>query len=488
MLFHTPTFLFGFLPLALGGFYLASRWGNGQTGLRLLILASVGFYGWARPADIALLGGSVLGNHGLARQISRHAREGKQILASRWLMGGITANLLLLGWFKYSSFLLHTLVPGATWAGVSLPLGVSFFTFQQIMFLVETRQNPARMAPLIGHAGFVTFFPHLIAGPIVQPREIIPQFLRPSFGRITTEDLERGLMIFLLGLIKKLVLADMFGGFADIGFRAAEEGLPITFFEAWYAALAYALQIYFDFSGYSDMAIGLARMFGIRFPANFDSPYKAKSITDFWRRWHITLGRFLRDYIYIPLGGSRCSTLRRNCNLLATMLLGGLWHGAGWNFVLWGGLHGLCLIVHAHWKRFARPLPGILANPLTLFVVVVAWIPFRADSFEATLGMLGGMAGLNGVALPRMIVQAIPLLGMIADPVPLLPYLGSARTLSFPEVSGCLLLGWVIVLALPHVHELTERGKSWALTAGFAFSIQALFFAPDVAPFLYFRF
>jgi D-alanyl-lipoteichoic acid acyltransferase DltB (MBOAT superfamily) len=295
-------------------------------------------------------------------------------------------------------------------------------------------------------------------------------------------------MIFLLGLSKKLVLADMFGGFADTGFHAAAEGLPVSFFEAWYAALAYALQIYFDFSGYSDMAVGLARMFGIHFPANFDSPYKAGSITEFWRRWHVTLGRFLRDYIYIPLGGGRCGILRRNCNLMATMLLGGLWHGAGWNFVLWGGLHGMCLIAHAHWKRFARPLPKVLANPLTLLMVVVAWIPFRADSFAATLNMLRGLTGLNGVALPRMIVQAIPVLGKLVDPVPLLPYLGSARTLSFPEVSGCLLLGWVIVLALPHVHQLTERGRSWALIAGFAFSIQALFFAPDVAPFLYFRF
>ena len=289
----------------------------------------------------------------------------------------------------------------------------------------------------------------------------------------------------MLGLAKKLVLADTFASFADTGFNAAATGAHLTLFEAWYAVLAYSLQIYFDFSGYSDMAIGLARMLNVRFPLNFASPYQSRNIAEFWRRWHITLGTFLREYVYFPLGGSRCSAVRHSANLLGTMLLCGLWHGAAWRFVVWGGLHGLYLITHAHCRV---TLPRVLAQALTLLAVVVAWVPFRAPTGAAARNMLGGMAGLHGVALPQMIVHALPVLGLVATPVEVLPYLGDARTLSFPQVSACLLLGWAIVLLLPHVHALSERARTWALTSSFAFSVQAMFFAPHVAPFLYFRF
>jgi hypothetical protein len=236
------------------------------------------------------------------------------------------------------------------------------------------------------------------------------------------------------------------------------------------------------------MAIGLARMANVRFPLNFNSPYKARDIAEFWRRWHITLSRFLRDYLYIPLGGNRHGEARRLGNLMLTMLLGGLWHGAAWTFVAWGGLHGVYLIVHQLWRRLGWKLPAPLAQALTLLAVVVAWVPFRADGMAATLGMLRGMAGLNGFALPQMIVGAWAPLAAVARPVPVLLSLGEARTLSLPAVSACLLLGWMIVLTLPHVHELSERARGWALTAGFAFTVQALFFAPYAAPFLYFRF
>jgi D-alanyl-lipoteichoic acid acyltransferase DltB (MBOAT superfamily) len=291
-----------------------------------------------------------------------------------------------------------------------------------------------------------------------------------------------------LGLGKKLVLADMFGGFADIGFEAASHGASLTFFEAWYATLSYALQIYFDFSGYSDMAIGLARMLNIRFPRNFDSPYQATDIADFWRRWHITLGAFLRDYLYIPLGGNRVGKLRQTGNLMATMLFAGLWHGAAWNFIVWGGLHGAFLVIHTQFRRRFRPLPVLIGRALTLLAVVVAWVPFRAASLASTISVLRGMAGLHGATLPRMIVSAVPPLANVAEPVSVMPFLGDARTLSFPEVSACLLLGWLIVLTLPNVHDMTGRARHWALTASFALSIQAVFFAPHIAPFLYFQF
>jgi alginate O-acetyltransferase complex protein AlgI len=342
--------------------------------------------------------------------------------------------------------------------------------------------------PFLTYATFVTFFPHLIAGPIVRPSEIIPQLAARDLGRPRLENFADGVLIFLLGLGKKLVLADMFGGFANVGFDAAARGANLTFFEAWYATLSYALQIYFDFSGYSDMAIGLARMMNIRFPLNFDSPYQATNIAEFWRRWHITLGGFLRDYLYIPLGGNRTGPIRETRNLLATMLLCGLWHGAAWNFVIWGGLHGLLIVIHKQYRRVFPPLPAPLAQALTLFVVILAWVPFRAASVSSTMSVLRAMAGLNGIDLPRMIVSALPGLASIANPVSVLPYLGDARTLSFPELSACLLLGWLIVLTLPNIHRMTRRTQHWSLTGSFALSMQALFFAPHVAPFLYFQF
>jgi alginate O-acetyltransferase complex protein AlgI len=353
------------------------------------------------------------------------------------------------------------------------------------MFLVESFRGDRVTDRLLPYAAFVAFFPHLIAGPIVRPREIMPQLLATDLAVPRADNIAEGLTIFLLGMAKKVVLADTFAHYSDVGFAAAAQGAQLSFVEAWYAAASYALQIYFDFSGYSDMAIGLARMLNVRFPLNFASPYKAADIADFWRRWHITLSGFLRDHVYIPLGGNRRGARRRQVNLMATMLLGGLWHGAAWNFVLWGGLHGLYLVVHGQcrWK-----LPASAGRALTLLAVVVAWVPFRATGLGATLAMLCGMAGLNGIALPQMIVHAVPPLAAIATPVPLLPYLGDARTLSFPEVTACLAVGWTIALALPSVHELSERARGWALTGGVAFTVQALFFAPHVTPFLYFQF
>jgi alginate O-acetyltransferase complex protein AlgI len=428
--------------------------------------------------------GSIGANFGLGQHLLRLARAGRRNDVRIWLTAGITGNTVLVGWFKYADFLLHIVAPHAAPLSVKLPLAISFFTFQQIMFLVDSSRPGRADAGLLTYATFVAFFPHLIAGPIVRPKDIMPQLQRRQAGPCA-ENLGAGATLFLLGLAKKLVLADTFGGFADVGFNAADAGASLSLFEAWYAVLAYSLQIYFDFSGYSDMAIGLARMLNVRFPLNFASPYQSRNIAEFWRRWHITLGAFLRDHVYIPLGGSRCGTWRHSANLLGTMLLCGLWHGAAWRFVLWGGLHGLYLVVHA---RCRVTLPRAVAQGLTLLVVIVAWVPFRATSAAAACSMLAGMIGLHGIALPSMIVQAVPGLAAITAPVAVLPYLGDARTLSFPEVSACLLLGWSIVLLLPHAHALSARGRHLALTSSFAFSVQALFFAPHVAPFLYFRF
>jgi alginate O-acetyltransferase complex protein AlgI len=486
MLFNTPEFVLGFLPVALVGFFLAGRFGGTRWALGWLVVASLFFYGWWNAKFVLLLAGSILGNYAFGQHILRLARDGCRNAARNWLIAGVAANLVLLGWFKYANFLIHDVLRLDTpELQIFLPLAISFFTFQQIMFLVESFRGDRAERGLLPYAAFVAFFPHLIAGPIVQPRAIMPQLLATDIAVPRADRIADGITIFLLGLAKKVVLADLFARYSDVGFGAAAQGATLTFIEAWYAVAAYALQIYFDFSGYSDMAIGLARMLNVRFPLNFSSPYKAASITEFWRCWHITLSGFLRDHVYIPLGGNRHGTARRDINLMATMLLGGLWHGAAWNFVLWGGLHGSYLLIQ---RWFPWRLPTLLGRMLTILAVVVAWVPFRATSVDAALAMLRGMAGLNGMALPQMIVHAFPALAAIAKPVPLLPYLADARTLSFPEVSAALLLGWLIVLAMPSVHELSERARGWALTSGFAFTVQALFFAPHVTPFLYFQF
>lgn len=481
MLFHSTAFILGFLPASLLGLWGTGRLCGGRWALRWLVAASLFFYGWWNPAHLPLLGGSILVNYAIARKMRTAARPG------RWMAAGVTLNLLALGWFKYAGFVLRIIAPDAPPPGIALPLAISFFTFQQIMFLADARRD-RHAAGLLPYAAFVTFFPHLIAGPIVRPADIIPQLLAPDLHVPRQDNIAAGTLLFLLGLAKKCILADMFGGFADTGFNAAEAGASLTLFEAWYATLSYTLQIYFDFSGYADMATGLARMIGIRFPLNFDSPYQAADISAFWRRWHITLGAFLRDYLYIPMGGNRGGPLRRSANLMATMLLAGLWHGAAWNFLAWGGLHGAFLVLHAHYRRTFAPLPRPVGQALTLLAVTVAWVPFRAVSLHGTLAMLRGLAGQGGIALPRMIVAAWPPLAAIGDPVSVMPWLGDGRTLSFPEVTACLMLGWFIVLALPNVHRMSPAARHLALTASFALSVQAVFFAPRVAPFLYFQF
>jgi D-alanyl-lipoteichoic acid acyltransferase DltB (MBOAT superfamily) len=482
MLFNSIPFTAGFLPLFLLGFFLLGRLSR-QGALPFLLLASLGFYAWWRPSMLPLLLVSIAGNFAIGRQIQIRAPPS----AKRWLTVGTGANLALLFWFKYAGLFALTL--GLADPGITLPLAISFFTFQQIMFLTECYRHPGARYGFVPYASFVAFFAHLIAGPIVRPAEIVPQFTHPRFGIVDHAALASGLTLFLLGLGKKLVLADTFAAFADPGFHAAATGAPLTLVEAWCALLAYALQIYFDFSGYSDMAIGLAGMIGIRFPLNFDAPYRAASIADFWHRWHITLGRFLRDYLYIPLGGNRHGKLRASANIMATMLLGGLWHGANWNFALWGGLHGAYLLIHRAWRGHAPfHLPRPLAHAVTLFAVVLAWVPFRADSWAATLAMARGLAGANGFALPEPVIAALPALAHLATPVPVLLYLGDARTLALPEAIACLGLGWAIVLLLPPIHRLTATARAWALTASFALTVQALVFAPRVTPFLYFRF
>jgi alginate O-acetyltransferase complex protein AlgI len=348
-----------------------------------------------------------------ARAVNRPPHTHARIQpAKAILIAGIAANLGLLGYYKYANFFVANLnaLFGSSLVleTIILPLAISFFTFQQIAYLVDAYRGETHEYSFLHYALFVVFFPQLIAGPIVHHHEILPQFARSTLYRLKAEHLAVGLTIFALGLFKKVVLADGVAIYATPVFDAAQAGTALTFFEAWGGALAYTFQLYFDFSGYSDMAIGLARMFGVRLPLNFNSPYQSTSIIDFWRRWHITLSRFLRDYLYIPLGGSRKGEARRLTNLLITMLLGGLWHGAGWTFVLWGGLHGFYLVVNHAWRQRrtrrghtqSSRLGRFFGWLLTMLAVVIAWVPFRAEGMTATQNMLGAMFGFNGIGIP----------------------------------------------------------------------------------------
>jgi D-alanyl-lipoteichoic acid acyltransferase DltB (MBOAT superfamily) len=478
MLFNSRLFVFGFLPVAIAGFLLAGRY-SGRVAARVwLVIASLFFYAWWRPEFLPLLMGSMAANHAIALRI----RGGNPKF---WLIAGLAFNLLLLGFFKYRGF--FSALAGGPQIAVVLPLGISFFTFQQVMYLADTYRRDIPNASFLDYVCFVGFFPHLIAGPIVRPKDIIPQFqaLAPLAG--ISARLSDGLEMFLLGLAKKLVLADSFAAFANPGFAAAADGGRLTLIEAWVALLSYGLQIYFDFSGYCDMAVGLAAMFGIRFPRNFNSPYQARNIQDFWRRWNITLSLFLRDYVYIPLGGSRRGEPRRILNLMTTMLLGGLWHGAALKFLVWGGLHGAYLVLHGWLGRRLR-MPAAAARGLTLLAVLLAWVPFRAPNFQTAWSFYKALFGINGIAVPALASLLLPPLPSFIAVVPVLPFLGDARTLSLPLGLALLATGWTIALAMPDLQSLSLRRRTAALIGSFAFTLQALLFAPAAIPFLYFQF
>jgi alginate O-acetyltransferase complex protein AlgI len=497
MLFSSYTFLFQFLPVTVLAFAAARRH-SPRAGILVLAGASLFFYGAWRPIYLLLLLASVGVNYGLGLRMEDPLR--------RRAIGtfGVVLNLALLCYFKYTNFILDSLntLTGAPlpFVNIILPLGISFFTFQQIAYLVDVMRGAKVERDIVSYTLFVSFFPHLIAGPLVHHAEMIPQFKRGRTGRSSVLA-ARGLAIFAAGLFKKVVIADNLAQFVSPVFAHLDAGGGVTPSWAWLATSAYTLQIYFDFSGYSDMAVGLALLFGIRLPVNFRSPYKATSIVDFWRRWHITLSRFLRDYLYIPLGGNRLGELRRYLNLLVTMLLGGLWHGAGWNFLIWGGLHGLYLCVNHLWQawRGGRPSSSVLAKgvswAITFAAVVLAWVFFRAKTLDGAWQMLSSLfgfaAGSSAYASPGILrLMDLPLL--VGEPI--LLAIGAAA----------VALALAIALGLPNVPQLfgyreyrraPERtsllrwrpNAMWALVSALALAI-SLFGMWQRLEFLYFQF
>jgi D-alanyl-lipoteichoic acid acyltransferase DltB (MBOAT superfamily) len=414
-----------------------------------------------------------------------------------FLVLGLSFNLGVLCYFKYLGFLIG-IVSGLAgrilpFDDIVLPLGISFITFQKIGYLVDSYLGKAKESSFLNYLLFVSFFPQLIAGPIVHYSEVIPQFKKADTYLFSSENLADGLVIFLLGLAKKVVLADEFGRYANAGFGSAAEGLEISFVPAWMAVLAYSLQIYFDFSGYSDMAIGLARVFSIDLPLNFNSPYKATSIIDFWRRWHITLSRFLRDYVYIPLGGNRYGPTKRYWNLLLTMVLGGLWHGAAWTFVLWGALHGTYLLINHLWRNLVPKSKSTgpevaLAQIVTLLAVMSGWVVFRSNTLASSISIYRGMIGLNGAVLSDQVLAAIPWLSNIFGRAGNVPGLSDSTVMGTMVPLVMIGFGFLIVLLVPNLYQLSNRLRYALLIPSFAFTLQRVLFASDISPFLYFQF
>jgi D-alanyl-lipoteichoic acid acyltransferase DltB (MBOAT superfamily) len=494
MLFNSYEFIFAFLPVCLLVFFLLGAQGWLRAASWWLSAASLFFYAWWNPDPsqpwspryLALILGSIVFNYTLGVRIA-HSMAAERVRAGRLaLAAGVAVNLLVLGYFKYAGFFTATanavFGTGFALAPIALPLAISFFTFTQIAYLVDAFRGVTKEYNFRGYLLFVSFFPHLIAGPIVLYRNLMPQFARRETWRWQPANFAAGLSLFAFGLFKKVVFADRLAPIAGGVFGSLGEGAAPGLASAWAGALAYALQLYFDFSGYSDMALGLARMFNVQFPLNFNSPYQARNIADFWRRWHISLSTFLRDHLYIPLGGSRCGEARRYFNLLVTMLLGGLWHGAGWTFVAWGGLHGLYLIVHQLWVKATRGLAWAAGRPavllgwlLTQLAVVVGWVFFRAETFGEALTLLHGMVGRHGLGAAVKTSDAVVIV------------FTGAVALFAPNTEAIFRLAEKTGETAPAPTALWRPTSGWALGTAAVFALAVLHLS-GVSEFLYFQF
>lgn len=456
MLFTSLEFVLLYVPVTLAVFFLLGRRSH-EWAIAWLLLVSLLFYAKWNAWDLAVLIPSVVFNFLIAQRIVRSTRRNASL---HWLWLGVAVNLLVLAYFKYLNFLV-SIIAGDLGPNIQspvlvqhLPLGISFFTFTQIAFLVDAHRREAVELNGARYGLFATYFPHLIAGPILHHKQMMPQFNDSRVFSPSAENISQGLFIFLIGLLKKVILADSFSEYSGPIFDSTRS--PEDHFGAmWVGAICYTLQLYFDFSGYSDMAIGVSLMFGIILPINFNSPYKARSIIDFWRRWHMTLSTFLRDYLYIPLGGNKNGETRRYINLFTTMALGGLWHGASWNFVIWGCLHGTYLSINHLARTCVASIPSLgmvfrlIGWPLTLVAVVVAWVFFRATSLDRAWAMLLTMSGARGVN-----ISPETLFGLyMVPPNPL-------------ELLAVLLVGGGVALFLPNTQEIVKHAGRWVGQSG----------------------
>lgn len=485
MLFNSYLFIFIFLPVTLYGYFKLGKT-NPVSAKYWLALCSLTFYTWYDYRYLILLVTSILLNYLLGQKIFAKVNAGQTRQAHSYTVAGISINLAILGFFKYADFFIsnfnHLSFSDLEPLQIVLPLAISFFTFQQIAFLVDIKRGLVTKIEPLNYVLFIVFFPQLIAGPIVHHKEIYSQFEDRTISTFNADNFFKGLFIFSIGLFKKVVIADAFSDWADTGYLHANE---LNFFSAWFTSLSYTFQLYFDFSAYADMAIGTAFMMNLRLPINFNSPYKADSIQDFWRRWHITLSHFLRDYVYIPLGGNKNSEFVTCRNIMLTFLIGGLWHGASWMFVLWGAAHGLALVLHRLWQKLQFPLPTWLAVFVTFNFVNLTWVLFRAEDLPTAKAIYLGMLGVNGVELPSFLAG-------ILQPL-------AAYNVTFggwiSAIDGDLKTPLWIVLALILLYckNSTQLAAQWRLSSRYAIVTAVLFTLSigafnKMSPFLYFNF
>ncbi|WP_294725543.1 MBOAT family protein [uncultured Fusobacterium sp.] len=409
MLFNSYEFIFLFLPITLILYFTLNRFGKNELAKGWLVIASLYFYSYFNRTYLILIIVSILINYGIGKKLSDNKTD--IIVRKLLLIVGVVFNLGALGYFKYYDFFvsnINTLFgTDIKLLHIMLPLGISFFTFQQLSFVIDMYKRFNIIYSFTDYCLFVTFFPQLIAGPIVLSTEMLPQFETEENKRVNWENMNRGLYVFSIGLAKKVIIADTISNFANAGFDMMES---LNFVEAWLTSISYTLQLYFDFSGYCDMAMGIALMFNIGLPLNFNSPYKSTNIQEFWKKWHMTLGRFMTNYLYIPMGGNRKGELKTLRNLFIVFLASGIWHGAGWNFIIWGMLHGICILIHRIWKNSGRKMNKFIGWFITMNLVNIFWVFFRATNLHDAIKVIKGMFDIESlmqiVKNPRAILEA----------------------------------------------------------------------------------
>lgn len=408
MLFNSYEFIFLFLPITLIVYFTLNRFGKNELAKGWLVIASLYFYSYFNRTYLILIIVSILVNYGIGKKLSDNKTD--IIIRKLLLIVGVVFNLGALGYFKYYDFFVSNINnlfgTDIKLLHIMLPLGISFFTFQQLSFVIDMYKRFNLIYSFTDYCLFVTFFPQLIAGPIVLPTEMLPQFETEENKRVNWENMNRGLYVFSIGLAKKVIIADTIANFANAGFDMMES---LNFVEAWLTSISYTLQLYFDFSGYCDMAMGIALMFNIGLPLNFNSPYKSTNIQDFWKKWHMTLGRFMTNYLYIPMGGNRKGELKTLRNLFIVFLASGIWHGAGWNFIIWGMLHGICILIHRIWKNSGRKMNKFVGWFITMNLVNIFWVFFRATNMTDAVKVIKGMFDINNLYLPIKLKGLLPL-------------------------------------------------------------------------------
>lgn len=498
LLFNSFEFIFLFLPIVFFGYFYLNRNKFIIAGKVWLVISSLVFYSYWNIKYLPLLLISIAFNFSVgsilsAEKFQKHLRFSRKTV----LNVSIVINIVLLSYYKYSGFIIESINDAFNLRyalpEVLLPLGISFFTFTQIAYLVDSYRGTVKEYDFINYTLFVTFFPHLIAGPILHHREMMTQFESRWTWIIRYRNIANGIFIFSIGLFKKVVIADYFSIWVIKGF---DEAQTLSFFEAWVTSLSYTFQLYFDFSGYSDMAIGSALLFNIKLPINFDSPYKAINIQDFWRRWHITLSRFLKDYVYIPFGGNRRGTCRTFGNLLATFVIGGIWHGAGWTFVFWGGLHGFALVIHRIWQLLGVKLNVHVSWFLTFNFVNISWVFFRAHNWNDAIKVLKSMFDFNNIAISLKAANTLNHINPLSD---IIIFNGSKVQIFFnAHTVEFILAGFVLIFLKSSSDILRSLSKDkfsynvkHALMTSFLLfcSFLTSFFGSSIqAEFLYFNF